>query len=137
MVEKTFHGEKQAELNTPCPLGGKAWWDGENRADLNTSCPLGERNGQGERKLVSWRHVCIFLEFEPSLGSFKTAIPETALEGDPSEASADGKQYHTTAGAGLKELSRPPAARGTQRPEEQQWDCLNTVSPVRIHHHPA
>lgn len=45
---------------------------------------------QGERKPVSWRDTCIFLESQPSLGSFRNTIPETALEGDPSEAPADG-----------------------------------------------
>lgn len=45
----------------------------------------------GMGKPVSWRHACIFLESQPSLDSFKTSIPETALEADPSEAPADSK----------------------------------------------
>lgn len=79
--------------------------------------------GQGEGKPVSYRHACIFLKSQSLLGSFKIPIPGTSLEGDPSEAPADRK-VRVPHPPGMKELSRPPAAQGTQG--EQQWGCLNS-----------
>lgn len=38
---------------------------------------------------MSWRHACVLLESQSSLGSFVTPMPETAQEGEPPEAQAD------------------------------------------------
>lgn len=89
--------------------------------------------GQGEGKPVSYRHACIFLTSQSSLPSFKIPIPETALEGDPSEAPAD-KKLHVPHPRGMKELSRPPAAQGTHGAGGAAAG-LREQSPARIHQH--
>lgn len=77
--------------------------------------------GQAGGKPASWGHTCVLLKSQSSLGSFKTPIPVTALEGYPSEASADRKLgIPQLLGLHSKSCHVLLLLEGHKGPEEQQ-----------------